>query len=101
MHPRFVSTLNTPDGSLEDEKGNIRHGSDSWGGTVSSTTSKLAAPLRSPPLLRAALQTRSTTSEGLRGCPRDAGSSSDSIFPTRCRPAAPRSIKIRRVIYLN
>ena len=40
------------------------------------------------PRIRAARQTRSTTSEGLRGCPRDAGSSSDSIFPTRGRPAA-------------
>ena len=57
---------------------------------MSSTTSKLAAPSRSPPLLRVARQTRSTTSEGLRGCPRDAGSSSDSIFPTRGRPAAHR-----------
>ena len=42
------------------------------------------------PRIRAAHQSRSTTSEGLRGCPRDAGSSSDSIFPTRGRPAAHR-----------
>ena len=37
MHPRFVSTLNTHDGSLEDEKGNIHHGSDSWGGKYDAT----------------------------------------------------------------
>ena len=57
---------------------------------MSSTTSKSPWSSRSPPLPRVARQTRSTTSEGLRGCPRDAGCTSDSIFPTRGRPAAPR-----------